>query len=121
VHSRVLGKQGQVLLSNPLHSQNCYNDIQTAFTEQVTTTAQNNAVANANAVVMWTFGAYSATNVPPCDCYTFVDTTINTQLRQGNWDWATAAQHWYGIGGTTDGAGGSPVTIPNSFYLTSKP
>jgi hypothetical protein len=38
-----------------------------------------------------------------------------------NWDWVTKAQHWYGIGGTTDGAGGSPQTIPNSFYLTSKP
>jgi hypothetical protein len=118
----VLGMQGQQLLSNPYNSESCYNGVQTKFLEQDYTTAIDNAASAANAVVMWHFGSYQASvNTPPCNCWSFVDSTINTQLRQGNWDWVTKAQHWYGIGGTTDGAGGSPVTIPNSFYLSSKP
>jgi hypothetical protein len=118
----VLGMNGQVLLTNPFHSENCYNDIQTEFLTQVTTTAGWNSSSNSNAVVMWQFGDYQASvNTPPCNCWSFIDTTIATELRQGNWDWVTRAQHWYGIGGTTDGSGGSPVTIPNSFYLSSKP
>jgi hypothetical protein len=68
---------------------------------------------------MWQVGSYQAT-VNTTGNWTFVDTTINTQTRNGNWDWVTAAQHWYGTGGTTDGRA-TPVGIPNSFYLTSKP
>jgi hypothetical protein len=117
----VLGMNGQVLLTNPYNSESCYNGKQQNFTEQVTTTAQSNTAANTDAVVMWEFGSYQASvNTPPCSCWTFIDTSINTQLRQGNWDWVTNAQHWYGLGGTTNGAG-SPVTIPNSFYLSSAP
>src|SRR5262249_52788206 len=117
----VLGMNGQRLLSNPYNSQSCYDGVQRAFIEQVTSAAQNDMRGNANAVVMWLFGPYQASVNTFCRCWTFVDSTISTQLRQGNWDWVTKAQHWYGIGGTTDGAGGSSVTIPNSFYLSSKP
>jgi hypothetical protein len=109
----VLGFNGQTLLTDPYISESCFNGRQTNFVEQVNTTTASNAADSADSVVMWRFGAYQAGG-------SYVDTTINTQLRQGNWDWVTKKQHWYGIGRTTDGAG-SPATIPNSFYLTAKP
>jgi hypothetical protein len=114
----VLGMQGQQLLTNPYNSESCFNGRQTQFLEQVNTLAQNNTANNSDAVVMWRFGTYQATVVTTG--WTYVDTTINTQLRQGNWDWVTQKQHWYGIGGTTDGSG-TPASIPSSFYLSSKP
>jgi hypothetical protein len=116
----VLGMHNQQLLSNPYNSQSCYDGVEQAFVEQDYTTAMDNTDSNEDAVIMWHIGAYQAT-VNTTGNWTFVDSTINTQLRQGNWDWVTGAQHWYGLGGTTDGAGGSPVTMPNSFYLTSEP
>ena len=115
----VLGMTGQTLLANPYNSQSCYNGVQREFLAQDYTTAQDSVASNADAVVMWRFGAYQAT-VNSTGNWSFVDTTINTQTRNGNWDWATKAQHWYGTGGTTDG-GATPVTIPSSFYLSSKP
>ena len=111
----VLGTNGQTLLTEPSH---CDEGPQDKFIELVDTTAQWQA--ENNPVIMWQIGTYQAT-VNTTGNWSFVDSTINTQLRQGNWDWFTKAQHWYGIGGTTDGAGGSPQTIPSSFYLTSKP
>jgi len=116
----VLGMPNQQLLANPHNSQSCYNGKETVFTEQVTTSAQKSTASNQDAVVIWYFGTYQATLNTACKCWTFVDSTINTQLRNGNWDWVTKAQHWYGIGGTTDGTV-SPQPIPNSFYLSSKP
>jgi hypothetical protein len=115
----VLGMPNQQLLTSPHQYQSCYNGKETSFTEQVTTTTQWNTAINQNTVVMWQFGTYQAT-VNSTGNWSFVDSTITTQLRNGNWDWATRAQHWYGVGGTTDG-GAMPVAIPNSFYLTSKP
>ena len=112
----VLGMNGQKLLTDPYHSESCYNDVETEFLEQVWTTAQSNAADNADAVEMWRFGTLQTNSG-----WSYVDTTITTQLREGNWDWVSQAQHWYGVGGTTDGAGGSPQTIPPSFYLSSKP
>jgi hypothetical protein len=50
-----------------------------------------------------------------------VNNTYQTQLRQGNFDWVTASQNWFGIGGTQSNPLGSPQTVPNSMYLTSKP
>jgi hypothetical protein len=111
----VLGINGQQLLTKP---SGCEGP-QMAFMPQVTTTADWNTANNQNAVIMWQIGTYQAT-VNSTGNWSFVDTTINTQLRNGNWDWVTGAQHWYGIGGTTDG-GATPVAIPNSFYLSSKP
>jgi hypothetical protein len=112
----VLGMNGQKLLANPT---GCDEGPETGFTPQVTTSAQSNTADNQNAVVMWYFGTYQAT-VNSTGNWSFADTTINTQTRNGNWDWVTGAQHWYGTGGTTDG-GATPVTIPSSFYLSSKP
>jgi hypothetical protein len=83
---------------------------------QVTTTAQWQAVTanGANYVPVWQIGTEQTSG------WSFVDRAINTITRNGNWDWVTKAQHWYGTGGTTDG-GRTPTTIPNSFYLTAKP
>ncbi len=83
---------------------------------QLTTTAQWTSVNDP--AIVWQIGTYQAT-VNTTGNWSFVDTTINTQTRNGNWDWTTRAQEWYGTGGTT--GGGTPVTIPNSFYLASKP
>jgi len=46
-----------------------------------------------------------------------------TLLRQGNYDFATNAQHWIGLGwtGTPDSGPPADATIANSAYLTTKP
>jgi hypothetical protein len=98
----VLGYNGQTLLAG-----------QTGWLTQITTTAQSNAQGSSPA--MWRVGMEQLNGV-----WTFFDSTISTITRNGNWDWVTKAQHWYGTGGTTDG-GSTPTTIPNSFYLNSKP
>jgi len=48
--------------------------------------------------------------------FTWVASTYQTQLRQGNWDWYTQTQTWLGIGGTQGSPLGVPQTIPNSLY-----
>jgi hypothetical protein len=116
----VLGMSKQQLLTNSYAYQSCFAPAETEFLDQVTTDAQwTTTASNANAVVLWQFGAYQAT-VNSTGNWGFVDSTINTQTRNGNWDWYTQAQTWYGTGGIT-GGGATPVTIPNSFYLSSKP
>jgi hypothetical protein len=105
----VLGMQGETPVTGTCGAN------QQNFHEQVTTSAQDNSTPNTDAV-MWYIGQSQTSQG-----WSFDPTTIYTQLRQGNWDWVTRAQHWYGIGGTTDGAGGSPVPISSSFYLSSKP
>jgi hypothetical protein len=111
----VLGVNGQQPLAEPSH---CDRGPETNFALQVTTAGQWSTANNQNAAIMWQFGAYQAT--VNSTGWSFINTTINTQTRNGNWDWMTRAQHWYGTGGTTEG-GATPMTIPNSFYLTSKP
>ena len=113
----VLGMSNQQLLTEP--GGGCSFGPEEAYLTSVTTTAQWNASSGANDVAMWQFGSYQAT-VNSTGNWSFVDTTINTQTRTANWDWYTRAEHCYGTGGTTD-LGCSGVTVPNSFYLTSKP
>jgi hypothetical protein len=113
----VLGLNNQMLLNWP--STACFYGQEGAFLTQVTTTGEWNSSDNADDVPMWQFGSYQAT-VNSTGNWSFVDSTINTQTRNGNWDWLTQAQHWYGTGGTADG-GATPMTIPNSFYLSSTP
>lgn len=113
----VLGSQGQTL--NNYGSQACFDSQERAFMSQVTTTAQWNTAGNNNAYIMWQIGVYQAT-VNTTGSWSFVDNTINTQTRNGNWDWVTRAQHWYGTGGTTDGRI-APVSLPASLYLSGKP
>jgi hypothetical protein len=107
----VLGMQAQA----PKNEHDSCGNTTQAFNLQITSRAQDNQFPNTGAN-MWHIGQLQTDQG-----WSFVDSTIDTQLRQGNWDWVTGAQHWYGIGGTTDGAGGSPVSIPSSFYLSSKP
>jgi hypothetical protein len=49
--------------------------------------------------------------------------TLYQQInRQGNFDWFTKKQIWYSsYGGSGTTSTGSPQTLPNSMYLTSKP
>jgi hypothetical protein len=109
----VLGFSGQTLLS---HSSGCYSPTQTRFVYE----DLDNSITD-NAVIMWAMGAYQASQSTSCGCWTWISTTYQTQLRQGNWDWATKTQSWDGIGGTGSPGSGTPQTIPNSLYLTSKP
>jgi hypothetical protein len=111
---------GQTLLKNPYASQSCFAPDQSAFVTQVTdTTDWNDDTGNTNDFIMWQIGAYQAT-VNSTGNWSFVDATIDTQTRTANWDWYTAAEHCYTYGTGTD-AGCSSVTVPNSFYLSSKP
>jgi hypothetical protein len=105
----VLGQSGTPLLTGP---GGCDNGAQTGWVLQVTTTAQWNALGNN--VPVWQIGTAQSST------WSFVDSTVNTITRNGNWDWVSGAIHWYGTGGTTDG-GWTPTTIPPSFYLSSKP
>jgi hypothetical protein len=109
----VLGFSGQTLLR---YSSGCYSPTQTRFVYE----NLDNSITD-NAVIMWNMGAYQATQNTSCGCWSWDSTTYQTQLRQGNWDWATKTQSWDGIGGTGSPGSGTPQTIPNSLYLTSKP
>ncbi|MFL6117523.1 MAG: pectate lyase, partial [Catenulispora sp.] len=49
---------------------------------------------------------------------------LSTQLRDGNFDYATGKVHWHGIGGSGAGNGLTPpanATLPASMYLPAKP
>jgi hypothetical protein len=69
-------------------------------------------------VVMWNIGSEQDPNG-----WQWIANTYQTQLRQGNWDWYTQSQTWYKnpIGASGHPGDGTPQTIPNSLYLTSKP
>lgn len=112
----VLGSEGQTL--NNYGSQACFDSQERAFMPQVTTAAQWSTAGNNNAYIMWQIGTYQAT-VNTTGQWSFVDSTINTQTRNGNWDWVTKAQHWYGTGGIVDGV--APMVLPPSLYLSAKP
>jgi hypothetical protein len=108
----VLGFQGQTLLS---YNSNCLQSTQSSWQYEQLATFGNDSV-----VTMWIMGedqSHQAVNGNSL----WVPTTYQTQLRQGNWDWATQTQSWDGIGGTGSPGSGTPQTIPNSLYLTSKP
>ena len=71
---------------------------------------------------MWFIGAEQDTNcINPPLAWTWQPTTIQTVLRQGNWDWFTQQQRWHGIGGSGPTDASPPLTIPNSLYLSAKP
>ena len=111
----VLGKPGQQLLTNPYASQSCFAPKEDVWVEQATA----NWPSGNNPAVMWEIGSYQAT-VNSTGNWSWVATTINTQLRTANWDWYTQAEHCYAYGTVTDVICPS-VTVPNSLYLSSKP
>ena len=101
----VLGFRGQSLLS---YDQRGYSYAQrTWLYEELGEFPKNGEVT------MWTIGAQQAGG------WTWVPTTYQTQLREGNWDWVTRSQRWHGIGGVV--GSGKPQVIPDSLYLTAKP
>lgn len=103
----VLGFQGQSLLS---YNQSGYSTAQTAWKYEE---LGGFSSASKGEVTMWSIGGQQAGG------WTWVPTTYQTQLREGNWDWVTKSQRWHGIGGAV--GSGTPQAIPDSLYLTAKP
>ena len=65
-----------------------------------------------NPAVIWQIGSEQDPNH-----WTWVPDSYRTQLREGNWDWATQSQRWHGIGGAVGAS--TPQAIPSSMYLSS--
>jgi hypothetical protein len=107
----VLGKSGEVLLS--------YNGAGWQFAQTSWVYEDNTTLADGSEVYMWYVGAVQGA----AGAWSWQPNSYQTQLRQGNWDWYTQSQTWYNnpIGGTGHPGDGTPQTIPNSLYLTSKP
>jgi hypothetical protein len=101
----VLGFQGQSLLS---YKQSGYSYAQNAWSYEKLGEFPRNGE-----VTMWSIGSQQAGG------WTWVPTTYQTQLREGNWDWVTQSQRWHGIGGAVGSS--MPQVIPDSLYLTAKP
>jgi hypothetical protein len=101
----VLGFQGQSLLS---YNQSGYSYAQKAWSYE-----ELGGFPSNGEVTMWSIGSQQAGG------WTWVATTYQTQLREGNWDWVTQSQRWHGIGGAV--GSGTPQVIPDSLYLTAKP
>jgi hypothetical protein len=115
----VLGFPGQLLLSykssalerlaqHLFRNQSGYSYAQTAWSYEKLGGFPGNGE-----VTMWSIGAQQAGG------WTWVPTTYQTQLREGNWDWVTRSQRWHGIGGAV--GSGTPRAIPDSLYLMAKP
>jgi hypothetical protein len=96
------------LVQRVFHIQNDYSYTQTAWSYE---TLEN--FPKDGEVTMWSIGAQQAGG------WTWVPTTYQTQLREGNWDWVTGSQRWHGIGGAV--GSGAAHSIPDSLYLTAKP
>jgi hypothetical protein len=112
----VLGEPGQMLLSvnNGTYSATQDGFVFESFNGFPPVNGFNNPV------IMWNIGAYQATT-NTTGLWSWVATTYQTQLRQGNWDWVTQSQTWLGIGGTQGSPNGQPQTMPNSLYLSAAP
>jgi hypothetical protein len=111
--SSVLERLEQRLFRNRLvqrvfRSQSDYSYAQTAWSYE---TLEN--FPKDGEVTMWSIGSQQAGG------WTWVPTTYQTQLREGNWDWVTRSQRWHGIGGAVGSS--KPQPIPDSLYLTAKP
>jgi hypothetical protein len=102
----VLGFSGQTLLS---YNGSGYSFTQTGWKYEVL----DNFPADDTQVYAYSIGAVQAGG------WTWLPTTYQTILRDGNWDWMTGSQKWHGIGGAA--GSGTPTTIPASMYLTQKP
>ncbi len=101
----VLGFQGQSLLR--------YNHDGYSYTQNAWSYEELGGFPKNGEVTLWSIGSQQAGG------WTWVATTYQTQLRQGNWDWVTRSQRWHGIGGAV--GSGTPRVIPDSLYLTARP
>jgi hypothetical protein len=109
----VLGFKDQSFLT---YNSPTFSVAQTSWIFEDLDNSVNNSDWSHQPVYMWHIGAEQDPSG-----WTWVSTTYQTRLRQGNWDWYTKSQTWLGIGGTQSNPLGSPQTIPNSLYLTSAP
>ena len=100
----VLGTEDMALLS---FSNATFTTVQTAFVYEAT--AEDNAT-----VPMWQLGYDGENPGAPYD-----PQVPATTLRSGNFDWFTQTVRWHGVGGAA--GSGTPVPIPDSLYLSSKP
>jgi len=115
----VLGMQNQQLLG--YNSNSCFDSTQVGFLYENLSNFTSD-----NRVVMWNIGSEQ----DPTG-WTWVANTYQTQLRQGNWDWVTQSQTWFQYPIGASGSPGNfvclgsphctPLPIPNSLYLPSKP
>jgi len=104
----VLGKQDQKLISVSMRK---YSRSQTTWLYE-----QLDRLSPGNEVPMWYIGAMQSPTG-----WTWEANTIQTVLREGNWDWFTQRQRWHGVGGRGNTDTSTPKAIPNSLYLSSKP
>lgn len=105
----VLGYSGQSLIVDPPWV------TQTRFNYE-----ELDVITDAAEVMMYYIGSYQG----PSSTLTMVPGSYATHLRQGNWDWYTASQHWHGIGGSVEYGNPPNVTkppIPPSLYLNGTP
>jgi hypothetical protein len=111
----VLGFQGQSLLSfnKRGYSFLSFNKRGYSYAQNAWSYERLGEFPRDGEVTMWFIGSQQAGG------WTWVPTTHQTQLREGNWDWVTKSQRWHGIGGAV--GSGTPQAIPNSLYLTAKP
>jgi len=119
----VFGTSGQTLTGSVA---SCIG-AQSAFMVDVVTSAQWATQQAGNNVPVYQIGIRQTGGTPT---FTFINGSVSTVTRTGNWDRCcnspatTGQERCYdlngGMGGTTD-QGCSGVTIPNSFYLSSKP
>jgi hypothetical protein len=109
----VLGKRGQQLI---VVNRGDYQRAQTSWAyERIDQWPPDGEVP------MWIIGQEQDTNAGPEQSWSFVPTTYQTMLREGNFDWYTQKQRWHGIGGSGPTDTSTPKRIPNSLYLRSKP
>ncbi len=102
----VLGSQGQKLLS---YESSGYSAVQNLWGVQALGGATSDAEVN-----MWQIGAQQTRSG-----WFWVPDTYTTQQRDGNWDWVSQKQLWYGVGGQTGVA--KTQALPDSLYLNAKP
>jgi len=106
----ILGMPNQQLLE--YNSNSCFNSTEVEWTYE-----NLHSLMSQNIVPMWNIGSLQTRAG-----WHWVSNAYETQLRQGNWDWVTKSQIWYGsIGAKGSYSNGTPQVIPNSLYLTAKP
>ncbi len=108
----VIGVSGQSLLSEP----NGTDPPQSQFVYE----NYLNFTALTNPVIMWNIGTDQSHQGIDGNAV-WVATTIQTQLRMGNWDWFTQTQKWHGIGGTNTDPQVAALPMRSSYYLSGPP
>jgi hypothetical protein len=116
----VLGTQGQTLLGSGSGGESP----QTAFAYEAIDVADPPGIDIA-IVRAYTIGGFDFTGLPPSGVSgtSWWPHTVDTILRQGNWDWMTGTQTWYTspVGAKGWPGNGRSQMLPQSLYLTQAP